>query len=109
MPGGRGPTLRRVNESFIAALQANPLPEFLERLTGGNHGFREAPALFHVLCSFAEKTHPGGELQAQVTQIGGAAGICGVARAVPLSYSVSLHSQSPAQLREAHSHSSCQL
>src|SRR6266851_8883465 len=67
-----GQTLRLVNDSFIAALQANPLPEFLERLTGGNHGFREAPAFFHVLCSFAEKKHPGGELQAQVTQIGGA-------------------------------------
>src|SRR5713226_5655088 len=65
-----GQTLRLVNDSFIAALQANPLPEFLERLTGGNHGFREAPAFFHVLCSFAAKKHPGGELQAQVTQIG---------------------------------------
>src|SRR5713101_2492698 len=68
-----GQAFRLVNDALVSALQANPLPEFFERLASGNHGFGEAAAFFHVLCSFAEKKHPGGEVEAQVTQIGGAA------------------------------------
>src|SRR6266849_6287525 len=44
-----GQTFRLVNDALVAALQANPLPEFLESLAGGNHGFGEAPAIFLFL------------------------------------------------------------
>src|SRR6267143_1502787 len=68
-----GQTFRFVNDAFIAALQANPLPEFFACLAGGDHGFGQAAAFFHALRSLTEIEHPRGEVQAQVTQIGGAA------------------------------------
>src|SRR5882762_1947441 len=68
-----GQTFRFVNDAFIAALQANPLPEFFECLAGGDHGFGEAAPFFHAIRSLTEIEHPRGEFDARVTQIGGAA------------------------------------
>src|SRR6267143_1702545 len=70
-----GQAFRFVNDAFIAALQANPLPEFFECLAGDDHGFGQAAAFFHALRSLTEIEHPGGEFEAQVTNIGGATAV----------------------------------
>src|SRR6266446_4910460 len=56
----RGQAFRLVNHAFIAALQANPLPEFFKCMTRGNHGFGEAAAFFHALRSLTQIEHPRG-------------------------------------------------
>ena len=65
-----GQAFRLVNDAFIAALQANPLAEFFERLAGGDHGLGEAAAFFDGLRSLTEIKHPRREVEAQVAQIG---------------------------------------
>ena len=70
-----GQAFRFVNDALIAALQANPLPEFFECLAADDHGFGEAAAFFHALRSLTEIEHPGGEFEAQVTEIGGPAAL----------------------------------
>ncbi len=54
-------------------MQANSLPEFFQCLAGRDHGFSKAAAFFHALSSLAEIKHPSREVEAQVTQIVGAA------------------------------------
>src|SRR6267143_905101 len=68
-----GQAFRFVNDAFIAALQPNPLPEFLECLAGGDHRFGEAAAFFHAVRSLTQIEHPCGKVEAQVAQIGRAA------------------------------------
>ncbi len=67
-----GKAFRFVDDAFIAALQADALTEFLERLAGGNHRFSEAAAFLHVLRSLAEVEHPRGKVETQIAQISGA-------------------------------------
>src|SRR5260370_34590445 len=76
MQACRGQSFRFVNDAFIAALQANPLPEFFECLAGGDHGFGQAAAFFHALRSLTEIEHPRREVQAQVPEIGGGPALC---------------------------------
>src|SRR5207302_10506602 len=63
-----GQAFRLVNDAFIAALQANPLAEFFERLAGGEHGLGEAAAFVDGLRSLTEIKHPRREVEAQVAQ-----------------------------------------
>src|SRR5260370_36421217 len=68
-----GQAFRLFNDAFIAALQANPLPEFFECFPRGDHEFAEAAAFLHALRFPTEIEHPRGKFEAQVSQIGGAA------------------------------------
>jgi len=67
--------LRVVNDTLVAALQANALLEFFPGLARGDHGFGEEAAILDGFGAVAEKKHPGGEFHAQLDEIGGAAAV----------------------------------
>ena len=70
---GLGEEFGVVNDTLVAALQANALLEFFPGLAGGDHGFGEEAAVLDGFSAVAEEKHPSGQFEAQFAEIGGAA------------------------------------
>src|SRR5579872_93948 len=67
-PRARQP-LRLIHDAVVAALQPDPLPEFLLRCPRGKKRFRQPAALLDRWGSFAKQKHPCRKLDAQLPQV----------------------------------------